>query len=235
MPKLKASYFVDVRPPGQKSGATISTAPAHGSTSNLLSPTSTIDELAANARPFEEIKRMRLCQALDTKPGEGGFNGLTPSPTYSTSGRTSFETSFLTPRFSPGKGVKVFASTSTVNNSRQAFGSGGLRDGDLLSPSLTEPPTPPSRREWKQVSEAEKCAPKPMVEGGHCQSGASESDQDVLPMEQRPLDEVNAVQALMSVGRGTRAQPDQASDSTSSIADESGTVHMTDVSYFRVA
>lgn len=48
-------------------------------------------------------------------------------------------------------------------------------------------------------------------------------------MEQRPLDEVNAVQALMSVGRGTRAQPDQASDSTSSIADESGTMQMTDV------
>ena len=254
MPKLKASYFVDVRGQGE---ASTSTAATHDPGSNLMLPTSTIAEMASATRPFEEIKRLRLCQALDVKPGKGGFMGLAPSPTYPSSGRASFDPSRLTPRFSPGKGVNVFASASTSTvNGRPTFGGGGLRDGfrdgELLSPALTEPPTPPFRRDWKQPQgqgQGQACSEAVYFEADkydqyvakptsgtsvfdvvHCQPGASESDQDVLPMEQRPLDEVKAVQALMSVGRGTRAQPDQASDSTSSAADDSGNVQMTDVS-----
>ncbi|CAM9649783.1 unnamed protein product [Ectocarpus sp. 12 AP-2014] len=73
---------------------------------------------------------------------------------------------------------------------------------------MTEPPTPPSQ--W-HVGEPEAFATaKPGDWGGvnnNVQASrtpaAAESEQGVLPMEQRPMDEVSAVQALMSVGLGT--------------------------------
>lgn len=229
MPKLRASYFVDVR---SQEGETNSCSSMHGSASSLVSQTSSIGGMAANTRPFEEIKRMRLSQALNKSPKDGTYLGLTPSPTYSASARPNFDTARLTPRFSPGKGIKV-GFTPTLN-CRPAFGGGGLRDGGFgwqpLSPALTEPPTPPSRLDWK-THESEVPVSQTAAEGGQSHTSVStESEQDVLPMEQRPLDEVNAVQALMSVGRGTRSQPDQASDGTPSLADEPGAVHMVEVS-----
>lgn len=60
-----------------------------------------------------------------------------------------------------------------------------------------------------------------------------------MPMEQRPLDEVDAVQALMSVGRGSRAQTeampalDQASDcGPGAIDNHSDAVDMSEVRFF---
>lgn len=154
---------------------------------------------------------MRLSQALDSG-GIGGAHqhdglkmvGLTPSPTYSTSGRAPhFDTARLTPRFSPGKGVKVSGFPSSLNCRPSAFGgAGGLALGPL-SPSLTEPPTPPSH--WQNEAFASKSG-----DGGgglvQASRNSPESEQGVLPMAQRPMDEVNAVQALMSVGLGTRSQ-----------------------------
>lgn len=153
---------------------------------------------AANSRPFEEIKRMRLSQALEN------------------SGATHFDAARLTPRFSPGKGVKVSGFSSALNCRPPAFGGvSGLTFGPL-SPALTEPPTPPSL--WK-VQEPEAFASNGSGafasngssafgsngSGGRVQlaSKMTESEQGVLPMAQRPMDEVNAVQALMSVGLGT--------------------------------
>lgn len=191
VPKLRASYFVNVRGQGE--------APTPSSSVGGLIPQSMA---ATDSRPFEEIKRMRLSQALDSSSGapqqqqDGlGMLGLTPSPTFSTSGRAPhFDTSRLTPRFSPGKGVKVSGFTSAALNCRPAAfgGAGGVTFGPL-SPALTEPPTPPSH--WK-VQEPEAFATK-------AANRANADPQGMLPMEQRPMDEVSAVQALMSVGLGT--------------------------------
>lgn len=193
VPKLRASYFVNVRGQGE--------APTPGSSVGGLIPQSMA---AADSRPFEEIKRMRLSQALDSGSGgpqqqqDGlGMLGLTPSPTFSTSGRAPhFDTSRLTPRFSPGKGVKVSGFTSALNcrPGPAAFGGAGGVTFGPLSPALTEPPTPPSH--WK-VQEPEAFASKAVA------NRANADPQGVLPMEQRPMDEVSAVQALMSVGLGT--------------------------------
>ncbi|CAM9945579.1 unnamed protein product, partial [Scytosiphon promiscuus] len=205
---LRASYFVNVRGQGE--------APQKGpSVAGLISQSTTIGGMAtADTRPFEEIKRMRLSQALDGGGGNGGAHqhdglkmlGLTPSPTFATSGRAPhFDTARLTPRFSPGKGVKVAGFPSSLNCRPSAFGgAAGLALGPL-SPSLTEPPTPPSH--W-QTQEPEAFAAKAGDGGGGFVQGgrtSGESEQGVLPMAQRPMDEVNAVQALMSVGLGTRA------------------------------
>ncbi|CAN0362244.1 unnamed protein product, partial [Hapterophycus canaliculatus] len=209
IPKLRASYFVNVRGQGEAT-------PSGPSVAGLISQSSTIGSIAAaDTRPFEEIKRMRLSQALDDGINGGAHQhdgmkmvGLTPSPTYSTSGRAPhFDTARLTPRFSPGKGVKVSGFPSSLNCRPSTFGGSGLALGPL-SPSLTEPPTPPSH--W-QMQEPEAFASKATDGGGggglvQASRTSAESEQGVLPMAQRPMDEVNAVQALMSVGLGTRAQ-----------------------------
>lgn len=192
---------------------------------------------------------MRLSQALENAPSDGTMLGLTPSPTYSASGMAHFDNVRVAPRFSPGKGVKVPGFASSLN-CRPSFGGGsgagvgagvrdGVRDGGFgwqpLSPALTEPPTPPPRPDWKAPPEAEACSPRVNGEG-QMQPPTTESEQGVLPMEQRPLDEVDAVQALMSVGRGTRAQAetmpalDQASDCGPGVADKhSDAVDMSEV------
>lgn len=197
MPKLRASYFVDVRSP--REGET-NTAPA---VRGMISDKSTIGTMAADTRPFEEIKRMRLSQALDSMPLDGGGLAIAPSPTFATCARAHFDMACTTPRFSPGKGVKMSGFTTSAANGRSTFGGGGPREMGFgrqpLSPALTAPPTPPpTRPDWK----AQDAEPYSFT-----QPRAAEPDQGVLPMEQRPLDEVNAVQALMSVGRGARAQP----------------------------
>lgn len=196
IPKLRASYFVDVRSP--REGET-NPAPA---VRGIISDTSTIGTMGADTRPFEEIKRMRLSQALDNVPPDGGGLAIAPSPTFATCIRAHFDLGRTTPRFSPGKGVKVSGFTTPAANGRSTFGGGVPRDIGFgrqpLSPALTAPPTPPpTRPDWK----AQDAEPYPFT-----QPRAAEADQGVLPMEQRPLDEVNAVQALMSVGRGARAQ-----------------------------
>lgn len=209
IPKLRASYFVNVRGQGEASQK-------GPSVTGLISQSSTIGGMAAaDTRPFEEIKRMRLSQALDGGVNGGAHQldglkmlGLTPSPTYSTSGRAPhFDTARLTPRFSPGKGVKVSGFPSSLNCRPSAFGGAGALALGPLSPSLTEPPTPPSH--W-QMQEPEAFASKAAEgTGGLVQAGvraSADSEQAVLPMAQRPMDEVNAVQALMSVGLGTRTQ-----------------------------
>ncbi|CAM9321317.1 unnamed protein product [Ectocarpus sp. 12 AP-2014] len=214
VPKLRASYFVNVRGQGE--------APATGSSvAGLVSQCSAMGVMPdGDTRPFEEIKRMRLSQALDSSSSSGGpaqqqqqqqdgmaMMGLTPSPTYSTSGRAPyFDTARLTPRFSPGKGVNV----TGFHCRPPAFAGTGGGPPALgpLSPAMTEPPTPPSQ--W-HVGEPEAFATaKPGDWGGvnnNVQASrtlaAAESEQGVLPMEQRPMDEVSAVQALMSVGLGT--------------------------------
>lgn len=229
MPKLRASYFVDVRSQEGEAPAT--------AVGGLLAQNSAIGGMASDTRPFEEIKRMRLSQALDHGPQEGAILGLTPSPTYSASARTHFDTARHTPRFSPGKGIKVSGFASSLN-CRPAFGSAGLRDGAFgwqpLSPALTEPPTPPPHLDWK-MQDPGSCALQ-VAEGGHLQTRAAEAEQCVLPMEQRPLDEVNAVQALMSVGRGSRTQaesislPEQEGDGSASGADDiQGSTQMCEV------
>lgn len=94
-----------------------------------------------------------------------------------------------------------------------------------VSPALTAPPTPPpSRLDWK-VHDSDAGSARSLhggVDGAaHGHASALEADQVVLPMEKRPPDEVNAVQALMSVGRGARTQPQQAS-----VPEESDNVSM---------
>ena len=239
-PKLKASYFVDVR--GQDGDDSVS-----ASVSGIIPQIAAIGGMAADTRPFEEIKRMRLSQALENAPSEGTMLGLTPSPTYSASGMAHFDNVRVAPRFSPGKGVKVSGFASSLN-CRPSFGGGsgsgvgGVRDGGFgwqpLSPALTEPPTPPPRPDWKAPPDAEACSPRVAGEG-QMQPPTTESEQGVLPMEQRPLDEVDAVQALMSVGRGSRAQTeampalDQASDcGPGAIDNHSDAVDMSEVRFF---
>lgn len=177
--------------------------------------------MTADTRPFEEIKRMRLSQALNIAPNDSTMLGLTaPSPTYSASGMGNhFDTARLTPRFPPGNGLNMSGfKSSTLQcrsaSSHPAYGVGGMQDSGFgwqpLSPALTEPPTPPSHPDWK-APEPETFYSKNVADAGahaHLQARAVESEQGVLPMEQRPLDEVKAVQALMSVGRGTRAEDD---------------------------
>lgn len=197
MPKLRASYFVDVRSPREGEATT---TPVR----SMVSDTSQIGSMAADTRPFEEIKRMRLSQALDSMPldRDVGALAIAPSPTFATCSRSHFDPARTTPRFSPGKGIKVSGFSASATSGRSAFGGGGPRDMGFgrqpLSPALTAPPTPPpARADWK----APENDPY-----SFCQTRVAEADQGVLPMEQRPLDEVNAVQALMSVGRGARAQ-----------------------------
>lgn len=153
---------------------------------------------------------MRLSQALES------------------SGAAHFDGARLTPRFSPRKGVQVSGFSSALNCRPPAFGGvGGLVFGPL-SPALTEPPTPPSL--WT-VQEPEAFGSSESGTFGSngsrafgsgsnsssafCSSGSggfvqqahkmvAEPEQGVLPMAQRPMDEVNAVQALMSVGLGTK-------------------------------
>ncbi|CAM9370992.1 unnamed protein product [Ectocarpus fasciculatus] len=216
VPKLRASYFVNVRGQGEA-------AATGSSVAGLVSQSPAIGVMPdADTRPFEEIKRMRLSQALDSSSSSssGGpaqqqqdgmaMMGLTPSPTYSNSGRAPyFDTSRLTPRFSPGKGVNV----TGFHCRPPAFaGSGGGPPAlGPLSPAMTEPPTPPSQ--WHMGEPEAFATTKPGGDWGgvnnnnHVQASrtptAAESEQGVLPMEQRPMDEVSAVQALMSVGLGT--------------------------------
>lgn len=239
-PKLKASYFVDVRGGGGLDGDEKNASTSAGG--KIIPQITTIAGMAADTRPFEEIKRMRLSQALESAPSEGTMLGLTPSPTYSASGMAHFDNSRVAPRFSPGKGVKV-----PGFNCRPSFSGGGVgvRDGGFgwqpLSPALTEPPTPPPRPDWKAPPDAAE-ASSPRVGGDgqvRRQPSTAESEQGVLPMEQRPLDEVDAVQALMSVGRGTRAQAEgmpvleQAGDcGGQGAADNSEAVDMSEVRYF---
>lgn len=198
-PKLRASYFVDVR---SQEGETSTT----GKVGSMMSQSSAIAGMAKDTRPFEEIKRMRLSQALDKGPQDGStVLGALPSPAYAPSNRCHFDTSRLTPRFSPGKGIPGFASTIKC---RPAYGGMGFRDGGFalqpLSPALTEPPTPPPRLDW-HAHETDSQASAATDSGNAHARGSPEPEQGVLPMAQRPPDEVNAVQALMSVGRGTRA------------------------------
>lgn len=198
MPKLRASYFVDVRSPREGEATT---TPVR----SMVSDNSQIGSIATDTRPFEEIKRMRLSQALDNMPldRDVGALAIAPSPTFATCSRSHFDPARTTPRFSPGKGIKVSGLTASATSGRSTFGGGGPRDMGFgrqpLSPALTAPPTPPpARTDWK----APENDPY-----SFSQTRAAEAEQGVLPMEQRPLDEVNAVQALMSVGRGARAQP----------------------------
>lgn len=220
-PKVRASYFVNVRGQGEMPTTSRSTSVA-----GLMSQGSTIAGMTAvNSRPFEEIKRMRLSQALDSGAGVVGSGGggsggpqqqdafgmlrLNPSPTYSTSGRAPhLDTARIAQRFSPGKGVNVsgFPSSSVSGRPAAFGGAGGVVFGPL-SPALTEPPTPPSH--WKlQEPEAFATIAGAADVGGQAQAAQltatepSSSQQGVLPMEQRPIDEVSAVQALMSVGLG---------------------------------
>ena len=215
-PKVRASYFVNVRGQGEM-------ALKSPSVPGLMSQSSTIAGMtAANSRPFEEIKRMRLSQALDCGGGQQqqqqqqqqdafGMLRLTPSPTYSTSaGRAPhFDAARLAQRFSPGKGVKVSGFPSSLGGRPAAFGGAGAVTFGPLSPALTEPPTPPSH--WK-LQEPEAFATNAggdgadgggqRVQAQQATAGASQQGGGVLPMEQRPIDEVSAVQALMSVGLG---------------------------------
>ncbi len=226
-PKVRASYFVNVRGQGEM-------APTGRRTSvtGLTSQSSTITGMtAANSRPFEEIKRMRLSQALDSggpqqqqqqQQDTFGMLRLTPSPTYSTStsGRAPhFDTARIAQRFSPGKGVKVSGFPSSLSGRPAAFGGAGGMVFGPLSPAHTEPPTPPSH--WKiQEQEAfasdanagdadgggqAQTAQQATTETSSSSLSSSSSQQGVLPMEQRPIDEVSAVQALMSVGLGKGA------------------------------
>lgn len=219
IPKLRASYFVDVRSPREGEAST-------GSIGTKISAASSVGSMSADTRPFEEIKRMRLSQALDSFPPDGGGSAMTPSPTFTTCARPPFECARSTPRFSPGKGMKVSGFKTTGASCRPAFGGGGLRDKGFgrqpPSPALTAPPTPPSSRvDWK-AHDSDVCGCNVSDGGGQLQVRTAESDQQgVLPMEQRPLDEVNAVQALMSVGLGARPQaapnsvPEEEGDTTS--------------------
>lgn len=196
-----------------------------GSIGGKVSDTSSVGSMSADTRPFEEIKRMRLSQALDNFPPDGGSSAMTPSPTFTTCARAPFECTRSTPRFSPGKGVKVSGFKSAAASCRPTFGCGGLRDMNFgrqpLSPALTAPPTPPpSRADWK-AHDSDACGCITSDGGVHVQVRAAESDHGVLPMEQRPPDEVNAVQALMSVGLGARPHtaptsvPEEEGDTTS--------------------
>lgn len=173
---------------------------------------------------------MRLSQALDSGPPEAISAGMAPSPTFATCARASFEGARSSLRFSPGNGVAVSAFKAAAGNGRPLVGAGGMREimgftRQPVSPALTAPPTPPpSRLDWK-VHDSDVGGARSLhggVDGAaHGQASASEADQVVLPMEKRPPDEVNAVQALMSVGRGARTQPTQAS-----VPEESNNVSM---------
>lgn len=202
--KLRASYFVDVRTFREGESSI-------GPVSSMILDKPTVGPMAADTRPFEEIKRMRLSQALDSMPPDGPGLAIASSPTYATCAGAHFEAGRTTSRFSPGKGVNVSGTTS----SRPTFGGGGLREMGFgrqpLSPALTAPPTPPpSRMDWKvhETGEREQDAYACAQPDGRApfHTRTTEVDQGVLPLKERPLDEVNAAQALMSVGLGAMAQ-----------------------------
>lgn len=166
--------------------------------------------MSTGVRPFEEIKRMRLSQALDSDSMKAG---LAASPTLTTGARAPLEGMRPVMRFPPGNRTTSRGVKTGGANVRPSAGAAGFREMGFtrqpLSPALTAPPTPPpSRMDWK-MHEGE--ASTRSVSEGHTQFRTTEHDNVVLPMEQRPPDEVNAVQALMSVGRGARTQPSPAS------------------------
>lgn len=202
MPKLRASYFVDVRNPREGDATTNPAGAPRSDTSSIVS-------MSTDARPFEEIKRMRLSQALDNGPVESVGLGKATSPTFSSCAGAAFEGARSARRFSPGNGVKVPGLNTLITTFRPGFGGGAMRDMGYtrqpLSPALTAPPTPPPARMDVKAHEADAYTCD-AVDGGPMHPRSTELEKVVLPMEQRPPDEVNAVQALMSVGRGARTQ-----------------------------